>query len=562
MQDQLITLLKSAIAKAVEEGKLKKEANIPIVMEVPPQKDQGDYATPLAFSLAKTQKQAPKNIASLLVSYLNPLLLPSAVHVTPIEKIEVAGAGYINFFIKKEYWHERLLEMLQFGSDYGKRNLYSGKKILIEFVSANPTGPLHVAHGRAAALGDTITRLLRAVGFSVEQEYYINDVGNQVTLLGQSVSLRYRELLGEAITLPDESYKGDYIIDIAKAIKAAVPEETLKDYETKHFGQFALDTILSWIKQDLIVFGILFDNFFSEESLYQNKQVAEAIATLRANEMVYDADGAVWVATTRYGDDKDRVVTRSNGEMTYFASDIAYHKNKLERGYDRLIDIWGADHHGYIARVKAAVSALGYQADRLDIVIHQLVNLLRGGKPVAMSKRSGEFVTLKEVMEEVGVDATRFFFLMRRSDTSLDFDLELAKKASDENPVYYVQYAHARLCSIFRVAKEQGRLVEKEIAGITKEDLLVLAFPEEIGLIKQLAVYPDLVQSSAEKLEPHRVNYYLMDLAGLIHRYYFNCRVITDDAALTKARFALITAAQTILRSALNLLGVSAPERM
>ncbi|MEK7285909.1 MAG: arginine--tRNA ligase [Nitrospirota bacterium] len=568
MQEQLITLLKNAVLKLVEAGQFNKEESLFIIINVSSQSDHGDYATPLAFSLAKTQKQAPKNIAALLLSTLNPSL-PAF-----IEKIEIAGAGYINFFIKKEYWHERLLEMLNAGSNYGKSHLYNGKKILIEFVSANPTGPLHVAHGRAAALGDTLTRLLRAVGFAVEQEYYINDVGNQVTLLGQSVLLRYRELLGEAITLPDEAYKGDYIIDIAKAIAETATEPSLRNQDAKFFGKFALDTILSWIKKDLTAFGIHFDHFFSEGSLYsqgtlppqesysQNNQVEKVIASLRANEMVYDADGAVWVATTRYGDDKDRVVTRSNGETTYFASDIAYHKNKLERGYDRLIDIWGADHHGYIARVKAAISAMGYQADRLDIVIHQLVNLLRGGKPVAMSKRSGEFVTLKEVIEEVGVDATRFFFLMRRSDTSLDFDLELAKKASDENPVYYVQYAHARLCSIFRVAKEQGRAVEKEIAGITKEDLLVLALPEEIGLIKQLAIYPDLVQSSAEKLEPHRINYYLMELAGLIHRYYFNCRVITNDAALTKARFALITAAQTILRSALDLLGVTAPERM
>ncbi len=556
MKERLIPLLQSAIATATAEGTLKKSEAVSIVLELPTQKGHGDYATPLALSLAKLEGRPPREIASAFVTILNRSLPPF------IEKIEMAGPGYINFFINKSYWYDTLLEILKEKEEYGRATIGAGKRILIEFVSANPTGPLHVAHGRAAALGDTITRLLRAVGYQVDQEYYINDVGNQMALLGQSTALRYRELFGDKTELPAEAYKGDYIIDIAKGLQETEGDAYLKNKDDTFFGQYSYQKILSWIQEDLDRFGIRFNRWFREADLYQNKEVEAAILFLRSNGAVYDADGAVWVATTRYGDDKDRVITRGNGEMTYFASDIAYHKNKFERGYDRLIDIWGADHHGYIGRVKAAVEALGYAPDRLDIVIHQLVNLLRGGKPVAMSKRSGEFVTLKEVMDEVGVDATRFFFVMRRSDTALDFDLELAKSTSDENPVYYVQYAHARLCSIVRVAGEQGRSVQNEIEGITKEDLTPLSDPAELALIKQLSFYPELIKEAAERLEPHRINFYLIDLAGILHRYYFNCRIITDDAALTRARFALITAVQSVLKSALGLLGVTAPERM
>ncbi len=549
MQGELTALLKEALAEGVRRGDLKSNTDVPIVLNIPSQRDHGDYATPMVLSLAKREGIPPRKLADLLVSILN--RLPATADF--IEKIEIAGPGYINFFIKKEVGHGHLLEILRKGSEYGKTNLFQGKKILIEFVSANPTGPLHVAHGRAAALGDVMTRLLRAVGYQVDQEYYINDVGNQMALLGQSTYLRYRELFGEKIDLPAESYKGDYIIDIAKEVKDT--QVGAENFLPAFFTQYSYDKILSLNRDALALFGIHFDSWFSESTLHPEK-VSEAILFLREVGVAYDADGAVWVATTRYGDDKDRVIQRSNGELTYFASDIAYHKNKFERGYDRLIDIWGADHHGYIMRVKAAVSAMGYAPERLDIVIHQLVNLLRDGKPVAMSKRSGEFVTLKEVIEEVGVDATRFFFTMRRSDTSLDFDLEIAKKTSEENPVYYVQYAYARLCSIMRVAKDQGHTLEKET------DVASLTLSEEMELIKQLSLYPEMVRMAAERLEPHRVNYYLVDLAGLTHRYYFKCRVVTEDVALTKARLALVSAIQIVLKSALDLLGVSAPERM
>jgi len=554
MQEKLIALLHDTLEQIFSEDALKRRDAIPIVLEVPSRKGQGDYATPLALSLAKMHKQPPSKIGSLIVSRLN-LSLPNFV-----EKVELAGAGYINFFIKNDYWRETLLEILKTGEKYGQTNLGLGKKILIEFVSANPTGPLHVAHGRAAALGDAFTRLLRAIGFTVEQEYYINDMGNQMTLLGQSTKIRYRELLGEKIELPQDGYKGDYIIDIAKALMKK-EGDSLGGHDDSFFGQWSYKEMLSRIKDDLHAFGINFDRWFREASLYENKEVEASIDLLRSKGVVYEADGAVWVATTRYGDDKDRVIARQNGEMTYFAADIAYHRNKFERGYDRIINIWGADHHGYVARVKASVEAMGFPVDRLDIVIHQLVNLLRGGKPVAMSKRSGEFVTLKEVMEEVGVDATRFFYLMRRSDTSLDFDLELAKATSDENPVYYVQYAHARLCSLRRVATEQGVKYDKAVleAG---ENVAHLDLPEEMDLIKHLSFYPDLIKTAATRLEPHRINIYLSELAGKLHRYYFSTRVITGNTQQTLARLSLITAIQIVLKSALDLLGVSAPERM
>lgn len=558
MKEKLGSLLQAVIAEAQAQGKLKKGRNVSIVLEVPKREGQGDFATTLALSLSKEEGRPPREIASDLVSLLqgrSPL----------IQKIEIAGPGYINFFLSKDHWYQTLLDIRDKKDRYGCASIGSEKKVQIEFVSANPTGPLHVAHGRAAALGDALARLLEAVGYQVDREYYINDVGNQMTLLGRSTYLRYRELFGEKVTLPDESYRGSYIVEIAEEIKKSAGDRYLTGSEEEHlpfFVRTSYQTILGWIRRDLDQFGVHFDRWFSEEDLFRNKEVDASLAFLKSAGVLYEQDGALWVATTRYGDDKDRVVMRSNRQMTYFASDVAYHRNKFERRYDRLIDIWGADHHGYIARVKAAAAAMGYSPDRLDIVIHQLVNLLREGKPVAMSKRSGEFVTLREVMDEVGVDATRFFFLMRRSDTSLDFDLELAKKASTENPVYYVQYAHARLCSIIRVATERGWKVEEEIQNAKLSDLTVLDLPEEQALIKQLSVYPDLLRSAAEVLEPHRLTFYLQELAGMLHRYYFEHRVVTEDLARTRARLVLMAAVQIVLKNALDILGMRAPERM
>ncbi|MCG3115310.1 MAG: arginine--tRNA ligase [Candidatus Manganitrophus sp. SA1] len=558
MKAILTGLLTEVIAEARKQGKLKQGKSAQIILEVPKREGQGDFATTLALSLSKEEGRPPREIASDLVALLqgrSPL----------IEKIEIAGPGYINFFLSKDHWYQTLLDIREKKGRYGQTSIGGGKKVQIEFVSANPTGPLHVAHGRAAALGDALALLLQAAGYQVDREYYINDVGNQMTLLGRSTYLRYRELFGEKVTLPDESYRGSYIIEIAEEIKKSAGDRYLTGSEEEHlpfFVRTSYQTILGWIRRDLDQFGVRFDRWFPEEDLYRNKEVDASLEFLKSAEVLYEQDGALWVATTRFGDDKDRVVMRSNRQMTYFASDIAYHRNKFERGYDRLIDIWGADHHGYIARVKAVAAAMGYSPDRLDILIHQLVNLLREGKPVAMSKRSGEFVTLREVMDEVGVDATRFFFLMRRSDTSLDFDLDLAKKASTENPVYYVQYAHARVCSILRVATERGLNVEEEIQNAKLADLTVLDLPEEQALIKQLSNYPDLLQSAAEVLEPHRLTFYLQELAGMLHRYYFDHRVVTEDLLRTRARLVLMAAVQIVLRNALAILGVRAPERM
>lgn len=558
MKAILTGLLTEVIAEARKQGKLKQGKSAQIILEVPKREGQGDFATTLALSLSKEEGRPPREIASDLVALLqgrSPL----------IEKIEIAGPGYINFFLSKDHWYQSLLDIREKKGRYGQTSIGGGKKVQIEFVSANPTGPLHVAHGRAAALGDALALLLQAVGYQVDREYYINDVGNQMNLLGRSTYLRYRELFGEKVTFPDESYRGSYIIEIAEEIKKSAGDRYLTGSEEEHlpfFVRTSYQTILGWIRRDLDQFGVRFDRWFPEEDLYRNKEVDASLEFLKSAGVLYEQDGALWVATTRFGDDKDRVVMRSNRQMTYFASDIAYHRNKFERGYDRLIDIWGADHHGYIARVKAVAAAMGYSPDRLDILIHQLVNLLREGKPVAMSKRSGEFVTLREVMDEVGVDATRFFFLMRRSDTSLDFDLDLAKKASTENPVYYVQYAHARVCSILRVATERGLNVEEEIQNAKLADLTVLDLPEEQALIKQLSNYPDLLQSAAEVLEPHRLTFYLQELAGMLHRYYFDHRVVTEDLPRTRARLVLMAAVQIVLRNALAILGVRAPERM
>lgn len=568
MKDKLIKLIQDVVKEAQEAGTLKDVPCPPIALEVPKRESHGDFATTLPLLLAKVEERPPREIASQLVERLNAMALPlDRPEGRPpfIEKVEIAGPGYINFFLAKASWDQELINIIREDEGYGRTSGKKGKRVQIEFVSANPTGPLHVAHGRAAALGDALARLLEAVGYQVDREYYINDVGGQMRLLGESTYLRYRELFGEKVHLPDEGYKGDYIKDIARGVKEEAGDRYLDGPAETHlpfFIRHSYETILGWIRRDLKTFRVHFDSWTPEAEIHRGKKIDAALDLLKSKKVLFDDEDALWVETSRYGDDKNRVVKRRNGQMTYFASDIAYHREKFERGYDRLINIWGADHHGYIARMKAVVEAMGYPAERLQILIHQLVNLLRGGKPVPMSKRSGAFVTLHEVIEEVGVDATRFFFLMRRSDSPLDFDLELAKKASNENPVYYVQYAHARLCSIGRVAKDRGWNVEEAVRGITGEDLAPLTLPEELALIKQASRYPDLVQASAEALEPHRITFYLQELAGMLHRFYFGQRIITEDAALTKARLVLMTAVRVVLRNGLGLLGISAPEQM
>ncbi len=557
-KESVLHLLQDAVDECRAAGSLSGSDTPQIVLEVPKHEGQGDFATTLALSLAKIEKKPPREIASILISALE--------KKTPwIEKIEIAGPGYINFFLTHDFWRQSLITIHTQQSDFGKSAAPTPQKILIEFVSANPTGPLHVASGRAAALGDALARLLQAVGHEVDREYYLNDIGAQMQLLGHSTYLRYRELLGEKVDLPEGSYQGEYIIEIAEALKQRDGNQYLEGPEASHidfFTQYSFETIVAWIQKDLQAFGIHFNTWFSEKEIHDKNEVTAALDFLKSKEMLYEKDGAQWVSTMPFGDDKDRVAVRSDGRKTYFASDIAYHRNKFERGYDRLIDIWGADHHGYVNRIKAATQAMGYESERLTILIHQLVNLLRDGKPVKMSKRAGTFVTLREVMDEVGVDATRFFFLMRRSDTSLDFDLALAKKATNENPVFYVQYAHARLCSILSVAKTQNWDIEATLQNIDLKILETLSLPEEIAIIRELSHYPAMIQSAAEAMEPHRITFYLQNLAGMLHSYYFSCRVVTDDAELTKARLILITAIRIVLRNGLRILGISAPEKM
>ncbi|MEC4678892.1 MAG: arginine--tRNA ligase [Nitrospirota bacterium] len=554
----LINLIAEALAACRADGLLTGTITPKILLENPKHEGQGDFATTISLMLAKIEKKAPRAIAEILVIQLEG-------QVDWIEKIEIAGPGYINFFLSADYWLKILPIIHEGGPNFGCSLSSKKEKILIEFVSANPTGPLHVASGRAAALGDALANLLKATGHSVDREYYLNDIGVQVSFLGRSTYLRYRELFGEAVILPEGSYQGDYIIDIAKALKTRDGDIYLKGPESEHlpfFTQYSLHTIIAWIKEDMRRFGINFDRWFSEKTLEDHNEVEAALKVLDDKKMLLEKEGARWLASTTFGDDKDRVVVRSNGQTTYFASDIAYHLNKFDRGYDRLIDIWGADHHGYVMRIKAAVQALGYEAKQVNILIHQLVNLLRDGKPIKMSKRAGTFVRLREVMDEVGVDATRFFFLMRRSDSSLDFDLELAKKATNENPVFYVQYAHARLCSIMRVAKEKGWHIDEVIQNTNLDTLRLLTLPSELSLVRELSQYPALIKAAAETMEPHRVPFYLQTLAGLLHSYYFACRVVTDDKALTAARLVLVTAVRIVLQNGLKLLGISAPEKM
>jgi arginyl-tRNA synthetase len=485
-------------------------------------------------------------------------------HLAPpaglLAKVEMAGPGFINFFIEESYWFGVLPEIHRLGPAYGNSDLGAGKKVQVEFVSANPTGPLHIGHGRGAALGDVLANLLAATGHRVEREYYINDVGNQIFTLGKSLYYRLRELRGEQVEFPQDGYQGDYMKDLARqyaAERSPLPEGELEEAEINALGRYAGDQILAGIDQDLKDFGVTFDHWFSETSLYEEGWVERTFERLKQEGLLYEQEGALWFASSRFGDDKDRVVRRSTGATTYFASDIAYHLQKFERNFDLVVDLWGADHHGYAPRLKAVARALGF-GERLRIMLVQLVTLLRQGEPVAMTTRGGTFETLRDVIDEVGKDAARFMFLTRRSDAHLDFDLTVAKQQNAENPVYYVQYAHARLASVFRQPEAEG--LEEQPPDPALFSLLSLA--EELELAKRLAAYPELVEGAALHLEPHRITYFLTELASQLHSYYYKHRFITDDINLTKARLSLVKGVKTILAHGLGLLGVAAPETM
>ncbi|MDA8388110.1 MAG: arginine--tRNA ligase [Nitrospiraceae bacterium] len=548
-----------------------------IEVEVPKAESMGDLATPLAMSLAKTLKRPPGKIAEEIVSFLNSkdIGLPDILRLRDdFEKIEVAGPGFINFTFKRESLYSSFAGLLRQGGASFRKDIGKGQKILVEFVSANPTGPLHLGHGRGAALGAALSNLLAASGFNVTKEYYVNDAGRQVGLLGESVFARYQELLGISYPFPEEGYRGEYVTGIARKIMETEGAK-YKDKEfsrhADYFSKTACDMMLAAIKDDLESFGVTFDVWQSEKELYDKTEVEAAIDYLRGKGLIYEKEGATWFAATSFGDEKDRVLIKSGGQYTYFASDVAYHKKKADKGYDELIDIWGADHHGYIPRVGAALEALGYGKERLTVLLVQMVSLLRGGKPVQMSKRAGEFVTLREVIEEVGADMTKFIFLTRKADSHLDFDLEVAKAASAENPVYYVQYANARIGSIFRNAVQQGFLHEEGGADVraallptdsSPDDLSPLAEPEEIRLLKKVLLYPSVLEAAVQAREPHRITYYLQELAGLFHPYYNRHRILTDERGLSFARLCLCRGIALVIRDGLRLLGVAAPEKM
>ncbi len=554
MKSHLKELLLRAIEKTAKGEELEMTDLPPLLLEPPKQKEFGDLACNVAMVWAKQRRKPPRAIAEAIVKNLED-------RDGILAKVEIAGPGFLNFSFSPEFYYERLREFE--ARQELTPNLGRGEKVQVEFASANPTGPLHVGHGRVAVIGDVLARLLAATGFNVEREYYVNDAGNQMEKLGQSIYVRYRELFGEKIDFPEGGYPGDYVRELAMEARQRWGEKFLsepQDAAVAFFSQHGGENLLATIREDLSRFGIGFDSFVSEKDLRARGEVEKTISLLAGRNMLYEQEGARWFKSTAYGDDKDRPLVKSDGELTYFASDIAYHRNKLERGFKKLINVWGADHHGYVARLKAALGALGYDPEALQVVLVQLVQLTRGGVPVRMGKRQGEFVSLREVLEEVGQDAARFFFLMRKSDSHLDFDLELAKKESSENPVFYVQYAHARIASIFEQARQSGVEMTDRSARAVK--LERLSEPEELALIKHVIQLPEAVEESVNEMEPHRLVFYLLELAGEFHRYYNRFRVISDDADLTKARLILLRSVQKVIGGGLTLLGVTAPLKM
>ena len=542
----------------------------------------GDFASNIAMLLAKKNKCNPRELANKISENLP--------QTDFIARTEIAGPGFINFFLNQNAYLSVVLDILEKGTSFGNSNIGNNQPILIEFVSANPTGPLHIGHGRGAAYGDAISNLLNKIGFDVDREYYVNDSGRQMNILTLSIWLRYLELMGKKINFPEKAYQGDYIKKIAHEIKEKYADEFLisniqslnlsnnkndeeemldsminscinelgeEKYTVIH--KISLDSILTSIKKDLSDFGVTFDKWFSENSLMKTDSLNKCVSKLEINSKIYEKDGAKWFRSSDYGDEKDRVIMRENGQSTYFASDIAYHVSKYERKYKKIINIWGADHHGYIPRVKASIEALGYSPKVLEILLVQFAALFRGKKKLQMSTRSGQFVTLKELVMEVGKDAARFFYVMRKSEQHLDFDIELAKSESNDNPVYYIQYAHARICSVFNQMKEKKYTFTK-IKDIS--DLSVLDEPQEISLLSSLAKYPDVIESSAITYEPHQLAYYLKELANYFHTYYNANQFLVDDEKLRNARLSLIDATRQVIKDGLLQLGVSSPEKM
>ncbi|MCP9440690.1 MAG: arginine--tRNA ligase [Nitrospira sp.] len=569
VQERVVAALLGALNEAKKKGRLKTQTWPALTLDAPKRPEWGELATTIAMSLASSEEKGPYEIAEIIAEHL-------AETGRLFERVEVVRPGFLNLTVKPTLWHEVLREIDIRGDAYGKADVGGGRRVLVEYVSANPTGPLHVGHGRGAAIGQAVARLLRAVGYDVTSEYYINDAGRQMKLLGASVYARYQELLGRPTEFPEEGYHGAYISDVAQRLKHKLEGETESSDPAEIEARcrtLAYQELLKLIREDLASLGIEFQSWFSEESLLKSGAVEQALDDLQARGLLFEREGALWFRSTVFGDEKDRVVKKQDGEYTYLASDIAYHRDKLRRGYDLLVDVWGADHHGYIPRMEAVMQAYGHPKERLRVVLVQLVKLLRAGVEVKMSKRTGSFVTMREVIDEVGADAAKFFFLMRDPRTHLDFDLELAKQRSADNPVYYVQYAHARIASLWRMAAVRGI----ECPRPEKTDLTPLTDPDELSLIRKLSVYPDILQTSASTFEPHRVTYYLQQLAALLHTFYNKHRILPpagsqdhDEAGSaeeltpkrTAARLALMRGVQQVIRNGLTVLGISAPEQM
>ncbi|MGA6927597.1 MAG: arginine--tRNA ligase [Desulfosarcina sp.] len=555
MKILLKEMILAAASAAYDDGLFPSADFCEVELEEPKADGHGDFSTNMAMQMTKIQRMAPRKIADAIIGHLND-------KQGLIARTEIAGPGFINFFIRPAAWYPVLDAIHEQKDRYGRCNLGRNSRIQIEFVSSNPTGPLHVGHGRGAAVGDSMAHILSVCGYDVQKEYYINDSGRQIQTLGLSVYLRGKEHLGQRIEFPETCYQGDYIRELARemidrdgrGLFEKDPAEAIMPC-----ARYAAQKITAGMRADLENFGVTFDLWFSEQSLYDSGQVEADINHFRDKGLVYEKEGALWFKTSDYGDEKDRVVVRQNGQTTYFASDITYHKDKFSRGFDKVIDVWGADHHGYIPRMKAAVEASGYERGQFEVLLVQLVNLLRAGQPVAMSTRAGEFVTLADVVKEVGRDAARFIFLTRHYDSPLDFDLDLAKKKTNDNPVYYVQYVHARIASIRRKADAAGM----DPGNLAPADLAALETPADILLIKALARYPEAVEAAGALMEPHRITFYLMTLAAAFHTYYNKNRVLCeDDGRLTQARLYLVTAVQRVIRNGLALLGVSAPDCM
>ncbi len=550
---EIVESLVSSAAKR-KAGEWGEDADLPVFLEIPRQEAHGDFSTNAAMQIARKLGRKPRPIAEELAKAIR-----EEDGGRRIASLEIAGPGFINIVLSEKAWMEVVAQALEKGDRFGESSRGAGERVHLEFVSANPTGPLHVGHGRGAAVGDALGRILEFTGHVVVREYYVNDVGNQMDNLGRSLLARYRTECGRPTELPEDGYRGEYMIELAREFRAdhgdryadAPAEEVLP-----LFRKEAGDRILAGIREDLETFRVRYDNWFPERELHARGEVTGAVEELRGQGLLYESEGATFLRSQEMGDEKDRVLVRADGRTTYFAADVAYHRHKVREGYDRLIDIWGADHHGYVARLRAALRALGGADSALEVLLVQFVTLVRDGKPVQMSTRSGEFTTLREVLEEVGTDAARFFYLLRSYHTHLDFDLTLAKSQERSNPVYYVQYAHARICSIFREAEARG----VTLAG--NPPISILTLPDEIRLMKAVARFPDVVSESAKSREPHRIPFYLIELADQFHKFYQNHRFLGETPERTQARMALARAVKTVVATGLSLIGVTAPETM